>query len=216
MTIKTIDWYFDFISPYAYLQSRRLDDFSQHALVRCKPILFAGLLNHWGQKGPAEIPGKRRWTFEQVTWTAEKNGIPLRMPPAHPFVPLRLLRLAILFGSSVDVVQRLFNFVWRDGHSPTDDEAWATLLEEFQVAPEEIDAAEVKQALRANTEEAIARGVFGVPTCVIGEQIIWGFDATDMVYAAIADDPFFQSPALAAARNMPDGIHRKPVSGDKL
>lgn len=109
--MKTLDWYFDFVSPYAYLQSTRLDDFAQVALVRCKPILFAGLLNHWGQKGPAEIPGKRRWTFEQVVWQAQKNGITLNLPAAHPFVPLRLLRLAVLFDGSMDVVQRLFRFV---------------------------------------------------------------------------------------------------------
>lgn len=210
--MKTIDWYFDFISPYAYLQSHSLDDFAMNAVIRCKPILFAGLLNHWGQKGPAEIPGKRIWTFEQVAWKAKHYGIPLTMPPAHPFVPLRLLRLCILFDSSVEVVQRLFRFVWKEGHSPTDDQAWDRLLEEFDVAPEELDSPELKQALRSNTEEAIARGVFGVPTCAIGEQLIWGFDATDMVHAALADDPFFSSDAVKAARNMPDGIHRKVIS----
>lgn len=209
--MKTIDWYFDFISPYAYLQSTRLDDFAQVALVRCKPILFAGLLNHWGQKGPAEIAGKRRWTFEQVAWKARKNGIALTLPPAHPFVPLRLLRLAILFDSQIDVVQRLFEFVWREGQSPTDDQAWLKLLEEFNVAPDEIDAPQIKQALRENTEQAIARGVFGVPTCAIGDELIWGFDATDMVLAAIDDDPFFRSTELAQARALPQGVHRKGV-----
>ncbi len=206
--MKTIDWYFDFISPYAYLQSYTLDDFAMNAVVKCKPILFAGLLNHWGQKGPAEIPGKRVWTFEDVSWKAHTRGIPLTLPPAHPFVPLRLLRLCILFDSKVDVVQRLFQFVWKDGHVPTDEIAWAELLEEFQVAPDELDSPELKQALRDNTEEAIARGVFGVPTCALGDRLIWGFDANDMVHAALADHPFFDSDAIKAAHALPDGVHR--------
>ncbi len=206
--MKTIDWYFDFISPYAYLQSYSLNDFVMDAVVQCKPILFAGLLNHWGQKGPAEIPGKRVWTFEDITWKAHTCGIALTLPPAHPFVPLQLLRLCILFDSKLDVVQRLFQFVWKEGKSPADEAAWAELLEEFQVKPDELDDPELKQALRDNTNEAIARGVFGVPTCAIGERLIWGFEANDMVRAALADDPFFSSAALQAAHALPDGVHR--------
>jgi 2-hydroxychromene-2-carboxylate isomerase len=210
--MKNVEWYFDFISPFAYLQSRRLDDFAQLATVRCKPILFAGLLNHWGQKGPAEIADKRLWTFEHVSWLAHKHGVPLRLPPAHPFVPLRLLRLAVLLDAPVDVVQHLFDFVWRDGKSPTDDDAFDQLLDQYNVSADELNSNDVKQALRQNTEEAIQRGVFGVPTCVVGEQKFWGYDATDMVHAALGDDPFYQSPQWLAARAMPDGVHRKEVA----
>ncbi|MCX7274029.1 MAG: DsbA family protein, partial [Burkholderiales bacterium] len=88
--MKTLNWYFDFISPYAYLQSTRLDDFSQDVLVKCHPVLFAGLLAHHGQKGPAEIAGKRTFTYEHVAWLAERNGIALRFPASHPFNPLPL------------------------------------------------------------------------------------------------------------------------------
>lgn len=207
--MDTIDWYFDFVSPFAYLQSTRLDDFSQHALIRCKPVLFAGLLQHWGQKGPAEFAPKRAWTYEQVAWRATRNGIPLTFPPTHPFVPLRLLRLATLLGSPVDVVQRLFRFVWRDGLLPTDDEAWAQLLEEFQVTDEEVNQPEVKEALRASTAAAIEAGVFGVPTVHVGGQRFWGFDSTDMVYAWLERDPFFQSELLAQARAVGEGVTRK-------
>jgi 2-hydroxychromene-2-carboxylate isomerase len=78
--MKTLNWYFDFISPYAYLQSTRLDDFAQHAVVRCHPVLFAGLLAHHGHKGPAEIASKRTFTYEHVAWLAKRNGIALTFP----------------------------------------------------------------------------------------------------------------------------------------
>jgi 2-hydroxychromene-2-carboxylate isomerase len=207
--MKTLDWYFDFISPFAYLQSNRLEDFAMEARIRCKPVLFAGLLAHWGQKGPAEMLTKRQFTFEHVAWHAHKNGIALNYPAMHPFVPLKLLRLSILLGSPIDVVRRLFAYVWVEGKLPTDEQAWRSLLEELGVAPDELEAAEVKQQLRANTDEAIALGVFGVPTCVIDGQRFWGFDATDMVYGRLADDPFFESDTFAAATQLPDGVHRK-------
>jgi len=207
--MKTLNWYFDFISPYAYLQSTRLDDFAQHAVVRCHPVLFAGLLAHHGHKGPAEIASKRTFTYEHVAWLAKRNGIALTFPQTHPFNPLPLLRLATLFDSPMDVVARLFRYVWAEGHLPTDAQPWAALLAELEVTPEEIDQPAVKDALRTATQAAIGAGVFGVPTCEIGGQLIWGFESTDMVLARIEDDPFFESPGWLAARQVGDGVQRK-------
>lgn len=208
MKTPTLDWYFDYVSPFSYLQSAKLDAFAAHATLNCRPVLFAGLLQHFGNVGPAEIEPKRRWTFEHVAWLAHAHGIPLALPPAHPFVPLRLLRLSILLGNPVDVVQRLFAFVWRDGRLPTDDDAFGRLLDEYGVALADLDAPQVKQALRANTEAAAAAGVFGVPSAVIEGEVFWGFDATPMVLARLRGDPFFASPALEAARSLPQGVQR--------
>ena len=74
-----------------------------------KPVLFAGLLEHWGQKGPAEVPVKRRWTYRWCTWWARELGIPFRFPAAHPFNPLPHLRLALACGSKPDAVDRHLN-----------------------------------------------------------------------------------------------------------
>ncbi len=208
MSKPTLDWYFDFVSPFSWLQSARLDGFAEHAQLRCRPVLLAGLLSHWENKGPAEIAPKRQWTFEHVAWLAHANSIPLRLPPMHPFVPLRLLRLSILLGDSPEVVRRLFAFVWRDGQLPTDDAAFATLLDEFEVTLADLESPSVKQALRENTEQAIAAGVFGVPTAVIGGERYWGFDATPMIIARLEGDPFFGSAALRAARALPEGVQR--------
>jgi 2-hydroxychromene-2-carboxylate isomerase len=206
-----VDWYFDFVSPFAYLQSTQLDRVAERATLRCRPVLFAGLLKHWGNVGPAEIAPKRQWTFEHVAWIAHSNDIALKLPPMHPFVPLPLLRLSIVLGSELEAVRRLFAFVWRDGHVPTERDAFAALLDELGVPQEALESPQAKQALRANTDEAIAAGVFGVPTTVIEGERYWGFDAMPMIVARLEGDAFFASEKLHAAREMPEGVQRAGV-----
>ncbi|BBB69562.1 isomerase [Undibacterium sp. YM2] len=172
--MKQLDWYFDFISPFAYLQSEMLHQLQGVSQITYRPVLFAGLLNHWDNKGPAEIAPKRQWTFEHCVWLAHKHGIPLRMLPEHPFNPLPLLRLCLALGSTQAVVQRLFRFVWRDGHIPAQTEHWQALLDELQVTPAMLDDAAVKEALKRNGELAIAARVFGVPTAVVDGRCFGG------------------------------------------
>ena len=211
--MKKLDWYFDFISPFSYLQSELLHTLPRDVEITFKPVLFAGLLNHWDNKGPAEIPPKRLWTFEHCAWLAHKHGIPMRMPPHHPLNPLPLLRLCIALGSTQEAVQRLFRFVWRDGHLPTETQHWNALLEELrastEVTVEMLDSPDVKQQLRDNGEQAIAAGVFGVPTAVVDGRCFWGLDGTDMLAAYLNGDPFFQSDLLRQAQNLPQGVQRK-------
>jgi len=206
--MKTLDWYFDFISPFSYLQSELLHTLPADVEIRYKPVLFAGLLNHWDNKGPAEIVPKRLWTFEHCAWLAHKHGISMTPPAHHPFNPLPLLRLCIALGSTHVAVQRLFRYVWRDGHLPTDEAPWQALLAELQVTPAMLDAPEVKQQLRINGENAIAAGVFGVPTAVVDNRCFWGLDSTDMLLAYLRGDAFFNSDLLKRAQTLPQGLHR--------
>ncbi len=206
--MTTLDWYFDFISPYAYLQHAVLERRVPDVAIRRRPILFAALLTHWGHLGPAEIPPKRTWTFRHCAWLAERHGIPLAMPAMHPFNSLPLLRLSTALGSTREVVDRLFAFVWRDGHVPSDREAWSALLDELGVDESVIQASEVKDALRSAGDDALAAGVFGVPTSVVDGETFWGFDATDMLAGYLAGEPFFDGDALAAALAMPVGPMR--------
>ncbi|MFZ3000184.1 MAG: DsbA family protein [Undibacterium umbellatum] len=207
--MKQLDWYFDFISPFAYLQSEMLHHLQGVQQITYRPVLFAGLLNHWDNKGPAEIAPKRLWTFEHCAWLAHKHGIPLSMLPEHPFNPLPLLRLCLALGSTEAAVHRLFRFVWRDGHIPAQTEHWQALLDELQVTPAMLDIAAVKDALRRNGELAIAAHVFGVPTAVVDDRCFWGLDGTDMLQAYLQGDAFFASAELAAAQTMPCGQQRK-------
>jgi 2-hydroxychromene-2-carboxylate isomerase len=191
------DWYFDFVSPFSYLQCERLQ--SSARVIRPHPVLFAAILDANGQKGPAEIPAKRRFTYRFVVWQAKALGIPLRFPHAHPFNPLPLLRLAIACDNRFDAISRIFRFVWRDGRLPDLPIEWAELAEEVGVADAGTRIADtaIKDTLRRETEDAIARGVFGVPTLAVDSELFWGVDATDMAlgYAragARYDDPEYE------------------------
>ena len=192
-----VEWYFDFISPYAYLQFKRLEAQGLLDEVRLTPILFAGVLKHWGQLGPAEIPPKRVFTYRQVCWMARSRGIAFKMPSAHPFNPLKLLRLVIHLKVERGAVARLFEFVWRDGFLPDDADAWNGLLREFSLDSDSaaacLDDPGVKAQLKSNTDCAIAAGVFGVPTIQIGTHLFWGQDSTDMALDFMRDPASFAS-----------------------
>ena len=88
---------FDIISPYAYLAFERLpaalEGVSHH--VEYRPLLFAGLLKHWGNTAPVDVAPKKAWLFRQCAWIAEQDGIVFRPPTPHPFNPLALLRLLV-------------------------------------------------------------------------------------------------------------------------
>lgn len=211
MSEHVIDWYFDFISPYAYLQWQRLRREAPQLRLNPKPVLFAGLLGHYDHKGPAEITPKRSWTYAHCLWIARRHGIPMRLPSAHPFNPLPLLRLSLALGATDDIVDRLFNFVWREGLLPSDQSAWQDLLDELLVTQSDISTDAIKQALHDNCAQAIASGVFGVPTAVVDEKLFWGVDATDMLLGYVAGDTFFKSEGYALAHNLPTAAQRKQI-----
>ena len=205
------DWYFDFVSPFAYLQSEQLASLGPRVSVRYRPVLFAGLLGAHGQKGPAEIPAKRTFTYRYCIWRAKELGIGFRFPPEHPFNPLPLLRLAIACDSTPDVVHRIFRFVWHDGRLPDLPIEWAELTAELGAhdADARIASAEVKEELRRNTDEAIARGVFGVPTLAIGSELFWGSDATAIAAGYVAAGCRFEDPEFARVAALPIGATRR-------
>jgi 2-hydroxychromene-2-carboxylate isomerase len=212
MTIA--DWYFDFVSPFAYLQSEQLGSLAPHIAIRYKPVLFAGLLGASGQKGPAEIAAKRTFTYRFCVWQARRQGIPFKFPPQHPFNPLPLLRLAIACDSSPAAVHRIFRFVWADGRLPDLPIEWAELAHELGVADPDAAVAkpDVKAELRRNTDEAIARGVFGVPTLAIGAELFWGVDATPMAADFVAAGCRFADPEFARIAELPVGAARREAA----
>jgi len=205
------DWYFDFVSPFAYLGSEQLGSLGPRVSVRYRPVLFAGLLGANGQKGPAEIPAKRAFTYRYCIWRAKELGIGFRFPPEHPFNPLPLLRLAIACDSAPDAVHRIFRFVWRDGRLPDLPIEWAELIAELGAheADARIASADVKDELRRNTDAAIARGVFGVPTLAIGDELFWGADATAMAADYVAAGCRFADPEYARVAALPIGAARR-------
>ena len=204
--MKHITFYLDFISPYAYLAFERLPEVMEGLSysVSYKPVLIGALLKHHGQLGPAQVPPKREWTYRHALWLAHVNGIDMAMPAAHPYNPLPHLRLAL--GTTADgdisryVAETIFRHVWRGGADASDSARLADLTSALQ--PQR-DAAEVRQQLKTNTDEAIAQGVFGVPALVVDQQMFWGFEGLAPLRAALDGDAWFDGAQWTDAGNRP-------------
>lgn len=213
--MKHLTFWLDPISPYAYLAFEQLPKVLQGLSVEVeyRPVLFAGLLKHWGQKGPAEIGPKRDWTYRQVAWLADRHGIALQMPAAHPFNPLALLRLAWACAPdgrtpSRYVCETVLRHVWQGGAAADAGERLQALRAQL-APPLDADDDAVKQRLRQATDDAIARGVFGVPTIEADGRRFWGFDALPMLRAALDGDAWFAGPAWDEATQVTAGVVRR-------
>jgi 2-hydroxychromene-2-carboxylate isomerase len=207
--MRRVLWYFDFVSPFSYLSLARLGELPPDVTIDYRPVLFAGLLAHFGQKGPAEIDAKRRWTYRWCQWSAEKLGAPFRFPAAHPFNPLHHLRLAIAAGTTPAAVRAIFEDLWTTGADPADALRFRDLSEKLGVDPARLSSPEVKDALRKNTDEAAAAGVFGVPTFVADGELFWGVDSVDFLKAFLADGSLLERDEMRRLDALPVGAQRR-------
>jgi 2-hydroxychromene-2-carboxylate isomerase len=203
-------WVFDVISPFSYLGSKQLPQLPAAVELTLVPVLFAGLLNHHGQVGNAEIESKRRFTYRFAMWRARKMCVPMRMPPAHPFNPLHALRLIVAAGSTRRAAENALDFVFQQGRDVTDPDVLADLAKELGIADARaaIEDERVKQQLRDNTDWAILQGVFGVPTFVIDGELFWGHDAFDMVLDYLRDPGQFADSEMRRIDDLPVGVVR--------
>lgn len=205
------DWYFDLVSPFCYLQLASFDRLPADLVITPKPILFGAVLKHFGQLGPAEIAPKRVHTYRYCQWLAGRRGIPFRMPPRHPFNPLQAMRLLAALGPTLDQVRTAYDFVFAEGRCTDGDGDFAELAE--QLAPgadagaltSEVSA---KQRLRDFTDEAIGRGVFGVPTFHLAGENFWGDDATGMLLDWLDQPRLFERAEMRRLATLPHGAVR--------
>jgi 2-hydroxychromene-2-carboxylate isomerase len=211
--MKHITCYLDFISPYAWLAFDKLPEALQglsHS-VRYRPLLFAGLLKHHGQLGPAEIAPKRDWTYRQVQWLAQRDGVDLQLPASHPFNPLGLLRLALACGPQGEPnryqCETIFRHVWQGGLDAADGVRLRALTQALAPARDPASP-EVKAQLKANTEQAMAAGVFGVPTFEVDGRLFWGYDALPMLRAYLDGEAWFDGPGWNGVGQVGIGITR--------
>jgi len=202
-------WYFDFVSPFAYICLHRLKELPPEVRIEYRPVLFAGLLAHHGQKGPAEIPPKRRYTYRWCHWWAQQLDVPLRFPAGHPFNPLHHLRLCIAAGCTPEAVHRIFRAIWTSGSDAADAAAFATLRNALGVSEDSLAAQAVKDALRRNTEEAAARGVFGVPTFEVDGELFWGADSVPFLAAYLKDPAVLRSDEVGRLDALPVSAARR-------
>ena len=215
--MKQITFYLDFVSPYAYLAFEQLPETLvgiSHS-VRYQPVLLGALLKHHGQLGPAEVAPKREWLYRHVQWLAHSQGLGLQLPARHPFNPLPLLRLALACSPEADpgapgryVCETIFRHVWQGGLDAVSAERLEALTQ--QLAPRrEVQGDAVKAQLKANTDEAIAAGVFGVPAFSVEGRLFWGLDALPMLRAFLLGDAWFDGPGWDAAARLPRGLPRQ-------
>lgn len=212
--MKTITFYLDFISPYAWLAFNALPQALQgisHRVVY-KPVLFGAMLKHHGQLGPAEIPAKRDWTYRQVLWLARQQGCVLQLPAKHPFNPLGLLRLAVACDAHGEpnrwVCEQVFRHVWCSGEDAADAERLAVLTAQLQPRRDPVSP-EVKLDLQNHTQHALAAGVFGVPSLVVDDKVFWGQDALPMLRAYLLGDDWFEGDDWNAVHATEVGIRRQ-------
>ena len=207
---RSAEWYFDFISPFSYLQFKTFHRLPGSLEVRLVPVLFAGLLNHWGQKGPAEIPAKRIEMYRYCHWSADRLGIPFRTPPSHPFNPLKALRLAIAVDANLPAVELIFDYIWGEGNAIHTEEGLSALSSRMKIKDVDvlISSDWVKNALRQNTEQAVAAGVYGVPTFSVESELFWGFDRTDMLLEYLNNPAMMQTPEMQRLTDVPKAAER--------
>ncbi len=202
-------WYFDFISPFAYLQWRKVKTLIDEREVELVPIVLAAVLAAHGQKGPAEIRGKREFTYRHVLWQARQEGVALRFPPTHPFNPIAALRLCIAAGSTPQAIDAIFNWIWARGEPGDSVAALVPLAASLGIDAASIDDDATKLALRANTDAALAAGVFGVPTLAFAEHLFWGNDTHGFALAALNDPALMADAEMQRLNALPVGVTRR-------
>jgi len=188
-------WYFDLVSPFAYLALPALERLAERHPIRLRPVVFGAILSHWGGLGPAEVAPKRLHTYRLCQFLADQAGVPLHFPPAHPFRSLDALRgLSTIDEPSLPAVRAAFDHIWAQGGDPA-------------LLPTSADLA-AKERLRAWTASAIAAGVFGVPSLVLDGEVFWGLDSMPMAEAYLRDPSLFRRGGMARLNALPVGVTR--------
>lgn len=209
-----ITFHLDFVSPYSWLAFHRLPEALQglSLRVRYKPVLLGALLQQVGNMGPAAIAPKRAWIARHASWLGRSLGCGLDYPPQFPFNSIPLLRLA-LAHSEDGYVNRytagtVLRHVWLGGQDPLAPERVELLTQALaeQWQPEGDASAHAKALLRANTDAAAARGVFGVPMFEVGGKLFWGLDSLPMLRAYLEGDAWFAGPEWDGAAQRPSPI----------
>ena len=185
MNAPRVRFYFDYESPNAYLAWTQLPKLEQQygATLDLVPVLYAALLDAHRQLGPGEVPAKGRWMTRNMLRKAALLGVALNPPAFLPFNPLLALRLSLLpleEAQRRDLIDALFRAAWVRGLHLGETAVVESVLSEIGLAASVLVAQaqtpEIKNRLRQQTDEAISRGVFGVPSMEVGDELFWGYD----------------------------------------
>lgn len=208
----------DYLSPYAYLAWTRMPALAaRHGrVVEPVPVLLAGLLNALGTVGPAEIPPKRVYVFKHTCRIAHEFGVPLVPPPSHPFNPLLALRVTAAvedLEARSRLVSALYASTWGGGKGCETPEAVSAAIQAAGLeAPALLAAAqtpEVKNRVRRNTEEALAAGVFGVPSLLADGELFFGVDSLGHLEGFLRGEDPLSHVDLERWRDLPSTASRR-------
>lgn len=219
--MRTVDFYFDPVSPYVWLSATQVPRVEKTFGVKFRfvPVLFAGLLEASGQKGPAETPAKRIYTIRDALRWATQYGRCMQGPPAHPFVPLASLRVCAAIDDDAQrarVATAICISTWEKGLDITRTDTLTDVLKACKVDAAatlaRAETQEIKDRLRANTAQAVERGVFGVPTFTIDDQLFWGNDRIPLLESYLAGNLRVDETHLALMLARPRAADRKGIT----
>ena len=194
---KSVDFYFDFGSPAAFLAWTQLPALCAQAgaALVYKPVLLGGVFQATGNRAPISVPLKGAYLFEDLARFALRYGVALNYNPHFPVNTITLMRIAIGLQQRADprfdaYVKAMFEAMWVNEKNLADADTLAEVLtaaglDAAELAPLAADPA-VKDGLRLATESAVARGIFGAPTMFVGEKMFWGQDRLDFVREALS------------------------------
>jgi 2-hydroxychromene-2-carboxylate isomerase len=213
----SVRFHFDYVSPYAYLAWTQIHSLAERngRGVEPVPVLFAGLLNALGHRGPAEIPPKRIYIYKDVVRTAHVLGVPLVPPPAHPFNPLLPLRVSSLTMDPATrrrLVDGLYRASWGGGGGVESPDAVARIATEAGLdgdrAIREAQAPPAKARLKEATDAAAGAGAFGVPTMIADGELFWGFDSFGHLERFLQGKDPVDSKTVERWRDLPSSASR--------
>ncbi|MBC9252883.1 disulfide bond formation protein DsbA [Pseudomonas alcaligenes] len=193
---KSVEFYFDFGSPATYLAWTQLPALcaEQGAALIYKPMLLGGVFQATGNASPITIPSKGRFMIQDLQRFARRYGVPMQFNPHFPINTLGLMRGAVAVQLRMPerfeaFITTIFRALWVDGQNLGDLAVLGKVLAEAGFEPQALLALtaeqEVKDVLKATTEEAVRRGVFGAPSMFVGNELFFGQDRLDFVREAL-------------------------------
>ena len=193
-TNKTLEFYFDFSSPYSYLAATQLPELVKRtgAKVEYRPFVLAAVFKATTNDMPAKIPAKAQYMFKDLERWAEFYGVRFKFTKYFPANTIKAMRLVVVAdeqGKADSIVQSLFRAIWAEDRDLNDPVVLGDCAEKAGLDPQAalaaIETQPIKDRLRAYTDAAIAKGAFGAPAFVVGDELFWGNDRMHFVERAL-------------------------------
>ena len=186
--MKAVDFFFDLSSPYSYMASTQLPQICARAgaELRYRPMVLHAVFQATGNTMPARVEAKARWMFADLARWAQQYGVPFRMSSHFPVNAIKAERMILVDpGKAQAVADAAFAAMWADDRNLGDAAVLHDIARQAGLDPEQamkaIEEPRIKEQLKANTDEAIKRGVFGAPAIFVGDDLFWGNDRLHFV-----------------------------------